>query len=147
MNESGPKWTPELKIQAFKEGITALMGLAVVIFTLWIAYASLAYTANREQMSNAKDILLLVMGLTGVVIGYYFGRIPADARATQANQKADAATAGVAVAANAVDEIIAKQAAAGASGAVGKGLPDETDNAGQIEELRRVRDSLRVLAR
>ena len=56
------------------------MGVAVVLFTLWLASASLSYSANDAQMANAKDVLLLVLGLAGVVIGYYFGRIPADPR-------------------------------------------------------------------
>jgi hypothetical protein len=51
MNETGGKWTPELKIQAFKEGVT-VMGLAVVIFTLALAWASLGYSGNDTQMAN-----------------------------------------------------------------------------------------------
>ena len=37
-------------------------------------------------MEDAKDILLLLIGLAGVVIDYYFGRVPADARTTQAQK-------------------------------------------------------------
>lgn len=145
MNESGSKWTPELKIQAFKEGVTALMGLAVVIFTLFLAWKSLTYSANDMQMANAKDILLLVLGLTGVVIGYYFGRIPADARATQANEKAQQVTAEAAVAADELDGILAEAGGSAAGGATGRG----TGQAGTavVEDVRRVRDNLRSLSR
>lgn len=145
MNESGSKWTPELKIQAFKEGVTALMGLAVVIFTLFLAWKSLTYSANDMQMANAKDILLLVLGLTGVVIGYYFGRIPADARATQANEKAQQVTAEAAVAADELDGILAEAGGNAAGGATGRGTGQ--DGTAVVEDVRRVRDNLRSLSR
>ena len=80
-------------IQGFKEVVTALLGLMVVLYTLLLAGTALGYAGDATKMSNAKDILLLVLGLAGVVIGYYFGRVPADARATQAGEQADQANA------------------------------------------------------
>lgn len=145
MNESAGKWTPELKMQAFKEIVTAIMGLAVVIFTLVLAWSSLTYSANDAQMSNVKDILLLVLGLSGVVIGYYFGRIPADARTTLANAKAEKAAVQASAAADGLDNVIAKATGgAAARGAGGDQAAEE--NAAAIEELRRVRDNLRSVA-
>ena len=141
MNKSGSKWTPDLKIQAFKEIVTAAMGLAVVIFTLVLAWTSLTYSANDTQMANVKDILLLVLGLAGVVIGYYFGRIPADARATQANEKSQQVTAEAAAAADGLDVVLAKTS----GGAASRGTEEE--NTAAIDEIRRVRDDLRTVAR
>jgi hypothetical protein len=95
-NQSGNNsngWTPEHYIQAFKEIITAALGLLVVIYTVTMAAKVFTYVGEEEKISDAKDILLLVMGLAGVVIGYYFGRVPADARAAQAQEQANTATA------------------------------------------------------
>ena len=90
--ERESSWTPELKIQAFKEIITAVLGLAVVLCTLVLAGYTLTYVGD-PNLSDAKDVLLLVLGLAGVVVGYYFGRVPADARASQAQEQANEATA------------------------------------------------------
>jgi hypothetical protein len=88
----GSRWTPELIIQAFKELITAVFGVLILVFTLILAKRTLGFVNNPEQVTQAKDILLLMLGLAGVVVGYYFGRVPADARANQALEKADLAT-------------------------------------------------------
>ena len=78
------KWTPEVIIQAGKEIVTAVLGLLIVGYALYLAYLTFSYVDDPTKMSEAKDVLLLILGLAGVVIGYYFGRVPADARAVQA---------------------------------------------------------------
>jgi hypothetical protein len=88
----GSRWTPGLIIQAFKELITAVFGLLILVFTLILAKKTFGFVNNPEQVAQAKDILMLMLGLAGVVVGYYFGRVPADARANQAQEKADLAT-------------------------------------------------------
>ena len=42
-------------------------------------------------MGDAKDLLTIMLGVAGVVLGYYFGRVPSDARVAQATNRADAA--------------------------------------------------------
>ena len=91
MNES--RWSPEWIIQAGKELTTALFGGYIIWYTLDMAAKIFALAGDPAKMSSAKDLLLLVLGLTGVVIGYYFGRVPADARAAQAQQQANTAVA------------------------------------------------------
>jgi hypothetical protein len=86
-------WTPEQVIQVFKEVVTALLGLILVGYPLALANNTYAFVGDNQKMSDAKDVLLIMQGLAGVVIGYYFGRVPADARATQAQQQANTATA------------------------------------------------------
>ena len=94
-SETPPKtaspWTPELILQAFKEVVTAILGLVIIGYTLFVAYETLQLMG--DQAKQAKDVLTLLLGLAGVVLGYYFGRMPADARAADAAQKATAATA------------------------------------------------------
>jgi hypothetical protein len=86
-------WTPEKKLIAFKEGVTAVIGVILVGFTIHLARKAFGYVGDQAKISDAKDILMLMLGLAGVVVGYYFGRVPADARAAQAQEQANTATA------------------------------------------------------
>jgi hypothetical protein len=85
------RWTPELIIQRLKESVTALLGLIIIVFTLVLLKQVSDHVGTSDDFSRAKEVLLIVNGLAGVVLGYYFGRVPADARATQAQGEADAA--------------------------------------------------------
>jgi hypothetical protein len=93
MGKEEKSWTPEQIIQGFKELVTALLGLIIVGFTLKLAVKTFGYLGQTQILSEAKDILMLLLGLAGVVIGYYFGRVPADARASQAQEQANTASA------------------------------------------------------
>ena len=42
---------------------------------------------DATRMGDAKDLLTFLSGFAGVVVGYYFGRVPADARTAQAQQQ------------------------------------------------------------
>lgn len=95
-NETGKMktlWTPELSIQRFKEIVTAILGLLILACTLYMAILTFGYAGDQTKITDAKDILQVLLAVAGVVVGYYFGRIPADARATQAQEQANAATA------------------------------------------------------
>jgi hypothetical protein len=144
-------WTPEVIIQAFKEVITALLGLAVVGYTLILAGNTLALVGQPQKLSDAKDILTLVLGLAGVVVGYYFGRVPADARASQAQQQANEATAQAEqvsaqaqVVADEVDDVMDRVARSSVT-ARGAGAP-ALDPA-LAADLHRIRDDLRSLSK
>jgi hypothetical protein len=92
---------------------------------------------------------MLMLGLAGVVVGYYFGRVPADARAAQAQDQANAATAQTEQV-NAQAQAIAGQVeqvmdkitpAAAATRDI-----DAPADAGISADLLRIRDNLRSLA-
>lgn len=87
------KWNPEQWLQLLKEVVTALIGLAIVVYTLYMTTIALGMVGDTNRLPSAKDLLLLFLSLTGVVLGYYFGRVPADARSAQAQQQAMNATA------------------------------------------------------
>jgi nitrate reductase gamma subunit len=146
-NDSGI-WSAEFIIQLIKEVVAALLGLAIVIYTLILAYNTVIL-AGDPKMTDAKDILMLMLGLAGVVVGYYFGRVPADARATQAQEQANAATAQaeqVTAQAHAVAEQIdhvLEKAAPVAAEARGSGA--SRDSASITPDLRRIRDELRAI--
>ena len=86
-------WTPEQKIQGFKELVTAILGVLILLCTLILAGLTFRYVGEPAKITAAKDILQILLGVAGVVVGYYFGRVPADARAAQAQEQANAATA------------------------------------------------------
>lgn len=145
------RWTPEQITQVFKEVVTAILGLTLVIYTLITAGNTLAYVGDETRMSDAKDVLLLLLGLAGVVIGYYFGRVPADARAAQAQQQAASASARAAqvsvqaaAAANQVEQVLDGMAAPVAGTA--REMAGVPEAARVVEELQQLRDSLRQVA-
>ncbi len=143
------QWTPEQKVQAFKEVITAILGVMVVGYTLYLAAQSFGLV-DATRIAHAKDILQVVLGVAGVVIGYYFGRVPADARATQAQEQANAASAKTeevkaqaAAMATHVEHVIDKVApAAAAAHAAAPSLDPSSFTA----ELQKIRDDLRALS-
>jgi hypothetical protein len=72
--------------QILKEAVTAILGVALVAATITLAVWT-AFLAGDTRMQDMKDVLQVMVGLAGVVLGYYFGRIPADARAAQAQDR------------------------------------------------------------
>jgi hypothetical protein len=73
-----------------REVVTAILGISIVIFTL--AMTALAFgMAGEARMRDAITVLTLLFGLAGVVVGYYFGRLPAEKRADTATDAMDLA--------------------------------------------------------
>lgn len=144
------RWTPEMIIQAFKEIVTAIFGVMILVFTLVLASKTFGFVSNPEQIARAKDILLLMIGLAGVVVGYYFGRVPADARASQAQEKADAAGAHAGQVNAAADEAVKKiekilsrhQTEQGFT----KGTTTPVAGNDTVADLQEIRDNLQNLA-
>jgi len=85
----GPTGSLDARAQWLKEIVAAVLGLLLVGGTVVMAFVILG--KSGPDLQAAKDILLVLTSLTGVVLGYYFGRIPSDARAAQAQQVADRA--------------------------------------------------------
>jgi len=137
------KWTPEVWIQLFKEGVTALLALILIGFTAYLALKAVGFAGDEKKVADSKDILQLMLGLAGVVIGYYFGRVPADARAAQAQEQAANATAKAEQVA-AKSEELASQVDA---------LPVASDTRGDgqaraaVERIRQVQAEVRALNR
>lgn len=152
-NANERRWSSEQWIQLIKESVTALVGLAIVLYTLYIAGQTFVFVGDEKKIADAKDVLLLLLGLAGVVVGYYFGRVPADARTTQAQQHADAAnaraeqvSARAEAAADQVDAILDKASEPAAAGARRAAAGAGEAQAPPEEELKRVRDTLRGIA-
>jgi hypothetical protein len=115
--DGGGRWT----LSAVKEIVTVLIALAVVVVSGWLlighfeAITQLQVTddvvknsalyaatqqAHQQYLSDQKDVLNVAIGVLGVVLGYFFGRTPAESRAKQAEDtaksNADAAAGAVA---------------------------------------------------
>jgi hypothetical protein len=80
-------------LMIMKEVVTAVIALSLVWATVAMSLQSLYMVGDAVRVTQAKDILMVMIGLLGVVLGYYFGRIPADARAAQAQDHANEAVA------------------------------------------------------
>lgn len=92
-NVKPSQWSPELIIQLIKEFVCASLGTFLIVFTVLMANNTFGMVGDPTKLSNAKDLLLLLISLSSVILGYYFGRAPADARASQAMKQATVATA------------------------------------------------------
>jgi hypothetical protein len=82
-------WDKRLAIA--KEIITGLLGLAIVLTMLVMLVVSFTKPLEDAQWSRVKDLLLYMNGIAGVVLGYYFGRVPTEIRAQTAERAADEA--------------------------------------------------------
>ena len=72
-----------------KEGVAATLGIVIVVATIALLVPSL--TATPADSTSAQAIFAVLGGWGGVVIGYYFGRIPAEKAADKAEKVADTA--------------------------------------------------------
>jgi hypothetical protein len=71
-----------------KEVVTGCLGVLIVLVTLLVALIAIVFAGNADARSAAKDVLLVLTGLVGVVLGYYFGRVPGEVRADKAESEA-----------------------------------------------------------
>jgi hypothetical protein len=81
-------------MSVWKEIVTSVLALgiaAVSLIMLWMTFKS----ADSTAFAAYKDILLYGLSLFGTVLGYYFGRVPAELHAQQATAQADKAQAQV----------------------------------------------------
>src|SRR5215469_7244617 len=114
-----------------REIVTAILGIATVVFTLALTGLAFSMAGDGPQMRDAITVLTLLFGLAGVAVGYYFGRVPAEARAVEAQKRADTANDAMDTASKAMDaanqdkRTIINQAAA-----IHDGMEDKMDKAG-----------------
>ena len=78
------------RLQLRKETVATVLALLVVGGTVGLALIAVLFIRGSD-LSTAKDVLVVLSSLAGVVLGYYFGRIPSEARAEQSAQQAQQA--------------------------------------------------------
>ena len=90
--DSGPsdRFTSDVK-----ELVTTVLALAIAGVTVYMLLVVFRGAANAtpEVFARQKDLLLCSLSLFGAVIGYYFGRVPAELHAQQATAQAAKAQA------------------------------------------------------
>ena len=73
----------------FKEIVTAGLGIVVIISTYALVWPP--FSRSPIDLNSAQAIYSVLGGWAGVVLGYYFGRIPSERAATKAEAAASAA--------------------------------------------------------
>jgi hypothetical protein len=86
---------PDQWLRRGKEGITALIALAIIVSLIVMLVQAFPYVSvddkTDQSFQHIKDLLLFVNPLVGVVIGYYFNKVSTEARAENAEATATAA--------------------------------------------------------
>jgi hypothetical protein len=80
------------RCQILRECVQALISVPIVflaLYLLWDAY--FAVKSGPKAYADFKDVLAPALGLVGTVIGYYFGRVPAERHADTARDAENAA--------------------------------------------------------
>jgi len=85
----------------FRERVAAAIALLVVAAGISMMFLAFRYIDEKEKFDRAKDLLLIVNSVLGVVIGYYFNKVSTEARAENAESTARTATASAREAADA----------------------------------------------
>jgi hypothetical protein len=116
-----------------REFVTNVLGALIVLVTLAIAIITILSVGNASTYAAGKDVLLFMNGLVGVVLGYYFGRAPGDARAAKAESDARTANSDRDRVVATVRTVLESSGASGSRGPSGATLTPE-----QVESLRRI---------
>lgn len=77
------------RITWFKEIVTAALGAILIIGILVLIWPCLA--SSPADIASAQGIFSILGGWGGIVLGYYFGRLPAERAAVRAEAAAAAA--------------------------------------------------------
>jgi hypothetical protein len=76
----------ERQINRSRERVTNFLAIVIVLATIFAGLWSFWFVGD-DRMEDAKALLGFMSGLSGAIIGYYFGRAPAEAHATRANEQ------------------------------------------------------------
>lgn len=77
------------KITWMKEIVTATLGFIVIVGLLVLIFSPL--TESPADIQTAQAVFSILGGWGGIVLGYYFGRMPAEKAAGRADAAASAA--------------------------------------------------------
>jgi hypothetical protein len=74
--------------QNFREVIVGVISLILVAVSCWMLMMTFrGATGTVDQFNREKDVLLFSLSLLGTVMGYYFGRVPAEQHAQVAHEQ------------------------------------------------------------
>jgi len=79
-------------LSAEKEYVTSVLALGIAGVSLYMLWSTFYHADVAPNVFSAhKDALLYGLSLFGTVLGYYFGRVPAELHAQQATAEANKA--------------------------------------------------------
>jgi methyl-accepting chemotaxis protein len=88
MSSNQVQTTGNVSGENFKEWVTAIIGLGVIVvfcvLAIIAAYAAVSSDTADASFQQLKDLLTFLSGLVGTVVGYYFGRVGVEKRAESA---------------------------------------------------------------
>lgn len=92
---TGPTPQPEIDVWArrLRETMAAAIAGVIVLATVGMTLLAFFYTDQNETFTRAKDLLLFINPVLGVVIGFYFNKVSTEARAESAENTARTASA------------------------------------------------------
>ncbi len=94
MREEGSGGSPPVTTMSrFRERVAALIALLVILAALAMMGLAFRYIGDDDRFARAKDLLLIINPVLGVVIGYYFNKVSTEARAEGAESAARSALA------------------------------------------------------
>lgn len=80
-------------LRRLREYVAAGIAIVVIIGTLVLLFMAFLWIETDQAFARAKDLLLVINPIVGVVIGYYFNKASTEARAEHAEATAQAAAA------------------------------------------------------
>jgi hypothetical protein len=95
---------PDPAMSRFRERVAALIAVLVIFAAIAMLVIAFLYIGDSEKFARAKDLLLIINPVLGVVIGYYFNKVSTEARAESAESTARSATVDARRAAESRDE-------------------------------------------
>jgi len=94
MQEEGSGGSPpDVTMSRFRERVAAFIALLVILAALAMMVLAFRYIGDDDRFARAKDLLLIINPVLGVVIGYYFNKVSTEARAEGAESAARSALA------------------------------------------------------
>ena len=86
MTDQTPTPSADEGLRRFREYVTASIALIIIAGTIIMIIIAMLTTGNADQTQIMKDLLLLVLPLTGTVLGYYLPK-PAPRRTPKMSNK------------------------------------------------------------
>ncbi|MBC8076388.1 MAG: hypothetical protein H7Y32_09970, partial [Chloroflexales bacterium] len=91
--ETIPEPPIDVWARRLRETMAAFIAGVVVLSFVVMTGLAFFYTDNNETFTRAKDLLLFINSVLGVVIGFYFNKVSTEGRAESAENTARTASA------------------------------------------------------